>query len=312
MDINERRKKVKQFDLVQLAIELGYTPIAIGRNYFTLKEHDSVRIKINTNTFTRYSNGAFGDPVSFLMEFATYRSNKFKSLSYCVMWLENKLNIDNKVDISKHKAKTQKVLILPEKDINYRRIYAYLIKTRMIDREIIDSFVKRKMLYQEKEHKNAVFIGYDTVGKPVYAMQRSTLPNFRFINELEGCNYDYGISYSNDNADTLIITEAVIDMMSIMTIYKEKNFHKKHSFLALGGTDKDNCIYKYLDEHLNICEVLLGLDNDEAGIKATKRIQEKLQSNYKNIKRMVIRPTAKDWNEELINKSTVKENQMEL
>lgn len=303
MNLNDRRKAVSKYNLITLAEELGYNTKKIGRgNYYTLEEHDSVRIKTENNTFIRYSNGAFGDPVAFLMEFAVSRSNRFKSLSYCIMWLEKKLNIDKIVIPEKKAKKEMKKLILPEKDDNYRRVFAYLLKTRCIDKEIVVAFIKKKMLYQEKNHKNVVFVGYDKKGKAVYAMERSTLPYSSFKIESEGCNYDYGISFDNENSDTLIITEAVIDMMSLMSLNINNNIHEKHSFLSINGTQKDNCIYKYLNDHPNIKEVIIALDNDLHGIEAAKKIKEQIKINNKKISTMLCFPDEKDWNEDLIKK----------
>lgn len=313
MDINQRRNAVKQYDLVKLSEDLGFTPIAVGRRYFTLKEHDSVRIRLDNNTFKRFSNGVFGDSVSFLMEFGPeQRSKKFKSLSYCLYWLEKKMNIENTFQPSVNSKPKPEKLELPERDDNYRRIFAYLKKTRCIDTEIIQEFIKRKMLYQEKKFKNAVFIGYDEKQNPVYCLKKGTLPNNHFFMEVPGCNYDYGIDFSNENSDTLFVTEAVIDMMSLMTIHKEKEFHKKHSFLSICGVEKDDCIYHYLDNHPNIKEVVLALDNDKKGIEARTKIQEKLKEKYKNISRMVTTPACKDWNEDLVNKFNVTEDEIQM
>lgn len=303
MDRRERRQTVSVYDLVKLAEELGYTPILVGRNYYTLKEHDSVRIRVSDNTFKRYSNGVGGDSVSFLMEFAIERSNKFKSVDYCVMWLEHKLNVNNTFKADNTKKYKKKELVLPEKDDNYRRVYAYLLKTRFIDKEIVNMFVQRKMIYQEKNRKNLVFVGHNENGKPVYAMQRSTIPGNRFMMEIQGNNYDYGIVYDNESADTLFVTESVIDMMSLMSLYAEKDFHKKHSFLAICGVEKDESIYKYLQTHSNIKDVILALDNDLAGKNATKKIVDTLNKSHKTIKHMVIVPKSKDWNEDLVKKN---------
>lgn len=45
-----------------------------------------------------------------------------------------------------------------------RRMYAYLLKGRFLDREIVDGFVKEKPLYEDAEYHNAVFVGRDEQG----------------------------------------------------------------------------------------------------------------------------------------------------
>lgn len=41
-----------------------------------------------------------------------------------------------------------------------RKIYAYLIKTRHISKDVVNEMVHRKMLYQDT-YGNCVFLGYD-------------------------------------------------------------------------------------------------------------------------------------------------------
>ena len=301
--INKRRSYVSNYDLVHLAEELGLTPIRVGRKYFTLREHDSVRINTFSNTFKRYSNGVWGDALSFLIEFGQERSNKFKSINYSLYWLEKKMNNENMFDkdntVLPEKEKVP--FVLPPKDDNYKRVFAYLIKTRMIDPEIVKIFVRKKILYQSKGTKNCVFVGYNK-DKPVYASERGTIPGKRFMYEIPGNDYDYGINFDNDNADTLIITEAVIDMMSLMTLKMNYKFHLKHSFLALGGAEKIECIFTYLREHQNIKDVMIALDNDEAGKIATQKIIERLKKEFKQIKYLPVYSEEKDWNETLLKK----------
>ena len=312
MEKKERREAVKTFDLVKLAEMFDYTPIPVGRHYFTLKEHDSVRINIVKNTFVQYSTGKGGDPVSFLMTFGTGRSNKFKSLDYCLYWLEKKLNIENTFTLKELPKKEKLDLILPEKDVNNRRIFAYLNKTRCIDPEIIKLFLHRKILYQSQPYKNCVFVNYDKNGKPVFATERGSLPNKKYMHEIEGCDYDYGINFENEGADTLVINEAVIDMMSFMTLNMKNHLHEKYSFISICSVTKDKCIYNCLNNHKEIKDVIIALDHDEAGMKATQEIKNKINQTFKNIDILVVYPTAKDWNEELQNRTKEAEKENSL
>lgn len=307
--IKKRRSYVSEYDLVCLAEDLGLTPIRVGRKYFTLLEHDSVRINTFSNTFKRYSNGVWGDALSFVMEFGQERSNKFKSVNYSLYWLEKKMNIENTFDKNKTvlPEKEKVPLTLPERDNNCKRVFAYLIKTRMIDPEIVKVFVHRNILYQSKQGKNCVFVGYHD-NKAVYASERGTMPGKRYMREMEGNDYNYGVNFDNENADTLIVTESVIDMMSLMTLKMKLNFHLKHSFLALGGVEKTECIFTYLKDQKNIKDVLICLDNDEAGKKATRRIIERLKKEYKHIKYLPVYSEEKDWNETLIKKTKELDN----
>jgi len=63
---------------------------------------------------------------------------------------------------------------LPEKNTNYRRLYAYLNKTRFIDVNITNDMVNNKNLYEEKEHNNCVFLGRDKDGEVKYCLKVGT------------------------------------------------------------------------------------------------------------------------------------------
>ena len=52
-----------------------------------------------------------------------------------------------------------KQLVIPEKNDTMKRVYAYLMQKRYIDRDILSFFAKRGTLYESKEHHNAVFVG---------------------------------------------------------------------------------------------------------------------------------------------------------
>ena len=78
-----------------------------------------------------------------------------------------------------------------------RRVYAYLVKTRLIDREVVNYFAKAKLLYEScekskdgmKEYHNAVFVGYDEKGVPRHAHKRGiyTLGQ-AFKGNVDGCD----------------------------------------------------------------------------------------------------------------------------
>ena len=76
-----------------------------------------------------------------------------------------------KAEVKEEKPKEVK---LPEKNSDMHRVYAYLIKQRFIAPEIITHFAKQYTLYEDKEHHNAVFVGFDENGVPRQAHKRST------------------------------------------------------------------------------------------------------------------------------------------
>ena len=69
---------------------------------------------------------------------------------------------------------TTKPFVLPESCGNMHRAFAYLIKTRCLNREIVTAFVREKMLYEDAKYHNVVFVGYDAEGVPHHAHKRGT------------------------------------------------------------------------------------------------------------------------------------------
>ena len=61
--------------------------------------------------------------------------------------------------------KEPKKLKLPEKNPTMKRVYAYLLQKRHIDREILSYFAKAGTIYESAEHHNIVFAGLDSEGK---------------------------------------------------------------------------------------------------------------------------------------------------
>ena len=74
-----------------------------------------------------------------------------------------------------------KEFVLPPASPTMRQLYAYLLQQRFIDRDVLDAFTKRGMIYESceksragtKEYHNAVFVGSDEYGAARHAHKRS-------------------------------------------------------------------------------------------------------------------------------------------
>ena len=191
---------------------------------------------------------------------------------------------------------------LPETNTNMHRVYAYLIKQRFIDPNIISHFAKQHTLYEDKEHHNAVFVGVDENGVPRQASKRSTNSygnSFRIT--CQGSDTRYSFAHFGESK-RLYVFEAPIDMMSFLTLYPKD--WQKHSYIAMNGV-YENAVLAALKNHSNLSEVILCVDNDEGGIEAVDRLKDILaEKGYTDVKRLT--PEFKDWNEVLKAKNGVK------
>lgn len=144
---------LSQIDLLEYMTSCGYTPYPLSNgSYYGLKEHTSVRIYPESNTYFHPGSGN-GNPhrlnVINFCEWYYGISNKeaikflAKELNDSPSFLKSKVNRDI--------PKTEKAEFkLPQKtDGNYKHVYAYLTKTRCISKSVVNDMVKRNFLYED-------------------------------------------------------------------------------------------------------------------------------------------------------------------
>ena len=196
---------------------------------------------------------------------------------------------------STKQSEKQKDFRLPEANDNMHRVFAYLIKQRFIAAEVITHFAKRKLLYEDKEHHNAVFVGADENGVPRQAHKRGTTTFGKsFRQTVEGSDTKYSFAHFGESGK-LFIFEAPIDMLSYLTLYPEN--WQEHSYIAMNGV-YENAVLTALKGHSNLSEIVICTDNDVGGIDSADRLSDILkEKGYADIKRIL--PINKDWNEDL-------------
>ncbi len=181
------------------------------------------------------------------------------------------------------------------------RVFSYLLLTRGIDKDVLYEFVRRKMIYESSDFHNAVFVGYDSNGKPRHAHKRGTVTNNPYKGNAAGSQPEFSFHW-HGTSDKIFLFEAPIDMLSFISMHKEN--WKNHSYAASCSVS-DRVLFQCLKDNPNIKNVFLCFDNDEAGQTANKRIAEKL--NSMNIQNKILVPTHKDWNEDILKNERTEE-----
>jgi hypothetical protein len=177
--------------------------------------------------------------------------------------------------------KEKKSFELPPKNTDNKRVIAYLTKTRGIDHEIVNHMIKHGSLYEEAEHHNCVFVGYDKDQVARYAGLRGTYtqtdkPTFK--GEVEGGKKRFGWCFTPETESPLLrVYESPIDAMSHMSAEKLAggNWRNKH-YLSLGALAYE-ALPEYLKNHPEIKSVSFCLDNDIAGRQKTEEYSAKLE-----------------------------------
>lgn len=297
----------------------GFTIERVG-TYYTLKEHNSVRIDPDRNCFWRNSGI---DPVTH----STVVENASGSvIDFSLLFIHNGdmrealRELHGMIDLtdytrpavsheSRRKPELKKNLKenlkenLPKKAENMRRAFAYLTKSRYIDQDVVQDFVNQKMLYQDIRG-NCVFVAYGKDGEPNFATFRGTLTEKRFLGDVPGNDYTRGF-YIDNGSNKVIVTESVIDAMSVMTILNGQGMdYHAYDYLIEAGTGKSASLFVHLKEK-PIEEVLLSMDHDVAGVSAMEGVKKKIEEQGIQTKVTYHVPDIErnDWNGELTHAS---------
>ena len=97
-----------------------------------------------------------------------------------------------------------------------------------------------------------------------------------FRGDFQGSNKNYGVNLQNKISKTVVVFEAVIDMMSYFELQKSRD-----NLLALGMVS-DGPLETFLKENSQIESIIFALDHDEKGMQAMTDLEKKYeQAGYK-------------------------------
>ena len=168
----------------------------------------------------------------------------------------------------------------------------YLRNRRGISPDVINAFIKLRLLYEDAKYHCCVFVGRDDSGRYGHCHKRSTRTRFR--QTIAGSKVEYAFHYIGKDS-TIYVFEAPIDMLAYISLHPED--WEKHSYVALCSVSERALIHQ-LEVHPMLKTIVLCLDNDEAGQKASGRIKEKLlEKGYTDVQIEI--PKHKDWDEDL-------------
>lgn len=288
--------KQKQFansvDLPTFLRMRGETLVPVGREFKLIYhdeygKHDS--ITISGSQWYDHKNQIGGGPIKFMRE---HYGMNFQEAMQALLG-HSALPLTHEVQPVMTKEK--KEFRLPEANDNMHRVYAYLIKQRFIAPEVITHFAKKKLLYEDKKHHNAVFVGVDSNGVPRQAHKRSTTTfGNSFRQTIEGSDTKYSFAHFG-KSNMLFVFEAPIDMLSFISMNPNGGW-ENDSYIAMNGV-YESAVLTALEEHPNIDWVVICTDNDEGGIDAAHRLWDILIERDYDL--TIYPPNNKDWNEDL-------------
>ena len=281
----EQKLRAGAIDLEEFLRCRGEKLIASGREKRLTGDHS---ITIRGNEWYDHAAEKGGGPVSFVQ---TYYGLSYPEAMTLLLGGET----GQAYPATQEKAtEPPKPFELPETNDDMRRVYAYLMKQRHIDKSVISHFARAGTLYEDAKYHNCVFIGRDETGRVCHAHKRSTNSyGEAFRINVEGSDPRYTFHHIGSDG-SLYVFEAPIDLLSFISMYPKD--WQKHSYIACCGTSSQP-VLKMLERMPEQGTVYLCLDNDEAGHKASRRMAEQLSE--RGIPSVRIAPRLKDWNDDL-------------
>ena len=276
----EQREQARRTDLANFLISHGEKVKKSGSEYEWLD--GSQKVTIRGHLWYHQYEQKGGDAIDFIRKFYN------KDYAEAVQMLLS--NYGGQIVNLQTTEREQKPFILPPRNDRMSRVFSYLLLTRGIDKDVLFEFVKNKMIYESADYHNAVFVGYDSSGKPRHAHKRGTVTSNSYKGNVAGSQPEFSFHW-HGTSNKIFLFEAPIDMLSYISMHKEN--WKEHSYAASCSVS-DRVLFQCLKDNPNIKNVFLCFDNDEAGQTANKRIADKL-----NIQNEILVPTYKDWNEDL-------------
>ena len=313
LHFNDEQYKIARHESSALAYARakGYDLVKESANTYHLREHDSMVFRTDGSWFWN-SHGLKGGAIEFLMHY------EGKTLPEAVLTLSD----GKEHPLSGEKARQpsvpykkdpleKKPFAVPSRSDNYRQMFAYLVKGRGLDNEIITSLAKQGLVYPTKYvdkknsnvYTNVVFAGVDPSGSVRSAFQRGSATNSTFKMEINGSDktVPFAITAGEPSAKTLCVFEGAIDAISHASVQKlaGADWQGCHR-ISQGGNAPIETITKFLDAHPAVDTVRLCFDNDSAGRIMSKQVHQNLIAvGYQGKIENVPVPSGKDWNEYL-------------
>lgn len=281
---DEQKRQANLVDLSEFLRRRGEPLIVSGRELRMGSNHS---VTVRGNEWYDHAAEKGGGPVSFLKEF--YGMDYQQAVLALLEQDGGPLP-----QICAPNEKVKKPFELPQANGDNRRMFAYLVKHRRLDRDVLATFMRQGLLYEDQKYHNVVFVGKDANGTARHAHKRSTNSQGKsFRMTVEGSDFRYAFNWPGQGRN-LLVFEAPIDLLSFISMHPEN--WERYSYVALCGTSSQ-AMLGMLERNPQIQAVHLALDNDQAGQLASRRLAGIVRERGLEVDALV--PIFKDWNNDL-------------
>lgn len=264
---------------------------------FRCREHNSFFVNADQKAWYWNSRGIGGGDV---IEFV----RKYENLTYeqALVQVVNPTHLDKAIysKAPQRPVADKKPLNLPPKTRSqYKRVFAYLTRTRCLDPNIVIVLMHKKFIYEDVKG-NCVFVGYNKAGLPAYGAIRSTNSNQVFRYDAEGSDKENSFYIKGYNKKKIYVFESPIDALSHATLENIKTDNPREwlnsTRISCGGNN-DVPLERFINDYPEVEEICFCYDNDKGGQKARDLYMPKWEE--KGFKVSANIPKHKDFNEDL-------------
>ena len=271
----EQLRQANSVSLLKLAGQYGYELEEKESRAYHAKHSGGLYFYKDINVFQHFGSNKNGGAIAFvMMEENISFVDAVKQLlgaSYIPM--------REAAPHTVHLSPEKKTLVLPEKAVNFKRAYWYLVKVRGIDAGVVSALMNEKKVYQDSRG-NCVFVAYDEHGNPQYCSKRGTYPDAKeqYKRDQEGSDKSYPF-HMVGNRKKVFAMESAIDCMSHASIAMFYGADWRQDHRISQGCLSDNALQRFLGTHA-IEEICFAYDNDVDGKKPVAVTQEEYDAAF--------------------------------
>lgn len=233
---DQQKEQARMTDIAELLRSQGETLKRSGSEYEW--KDGSQKVTIRGNLWFHQYEQVGGDAIDFVRRF--YNKLYPEAMEYLLGKCSGTLTVSPPIE-----RKPPVPFELPQRNENMRRVYAYLLNRRGIDRDVLYAFAHKGMIYESAEYHNAVFVGYDQDGVPRHAHKRGSGSESSYKGNQPGSSPEYSFHWQAEPApnsrtknsgilknncprlnNRLYLFEAPIDMLSFISMQKAKAVNK--------------------------------------------------------------------------------------
>jgi len=286
----ENAKKIK---LTSILAKIGASEIRTLNNEvwylspFRKETTASLKVDIQKNIFYDFGEGFGGNVLDFIMKYYNCDlsnalkiiSQDFGSFSFNQQAPKANSSVEDSNSIKSYEIKNVQSLSNP--------LLIEYLKSRKLDLEICNKYLCE--------------VNYQLNGKKYFGVGFKNDENgFEIRNKyVKLCLGKKWFSHIKNDSDSIVILESWSDFISMLTLHPK--IEKPNDFLILNSLTMLNKLDAVIEKYPRI---ILALDQDEAGLKATEKCMQKWKGKCTDSRDFY--PGAKDINEFLMNKPSIK------